>query len=97
MVLGGAPTARRSHLIIGSDRSALTSHSGSAPDLDGGKGRCADLDGGGKKKLRRSGWRRELKEEADLGRWVAELSGGKKEDLGLWVAERRKGGGWAWT
>ncbi|KAG8075825.1 hypothetical protein GUJ93_ZPchr0006g45052 [Zizania palustris] len=92
MVLGGAPTARRSHLIAGSDRSALTSHSGSAPDLDGGKGRCADLDGGGKKKLHRSGWRRrELKEEADLGRWVAELSGAE-ERRRTWDSGWQSGG-----
>jgi hypothetical protein len=69
MVLGGAPTGRRSHLVVGSDRSALTSHGGVHQILMVGRGRCADLDGGGgKKKLCRYGWRR--RREGGGARWI---------------------------
>jgi hypothetical protein len=85
MVLGGAPTVRRSHLIAGSDRSALTSHGGVRQILMVERGRCADLDGGGKKKLHRPRWRRR---EGGGARWI--WSGGRPGSLGGGAEEKKE-------
>jgi hypothetical protein len=86
MVLGGAPIVRCSHLIASSDWSALTSHGGMHQILMEGRGRCADIDGGGgKKKLRRSGWRRR---EGGRTRWI--WSGGRPGSLGERVEEKKE-------